>query len=125
LHLPLLGWEICYALNGGELIVTNSAELLKNVLDSPAPKGALEISADATNDLTIVRFDQRKSAFDDIMNTLDKDGLKAPADSISNTFFSGEIGSLLDVTSELNRIEITRRPSSGGLHEEIHFVLKS
>jgi hypothetical protein len=125
LHLPLLGWEICYALNGGKLIVTNSAELLKNVLDSPAPKGALEISADATNDLTIVRFDQRKSAFDDIMNTLDKDGLKAPADSISNTFFSGEIGSLLDVTSELNRIEITRRPSSGGLHEEIHFVLKS
>ena len=85
----------------------------------------VEIPADTTNDLTIVRFDQHKSAFDDIMNTLDKDGLQSEAGSISDTFFSGEIGSLLDVASELNRIEITRRPSSGGLHEEIHFVLKS
>jgi hypothetical protein len=125
LHLPLLGWEICYALSDGELIVTNSAELLKTVLDSAKQKRALEIPGDATNDLTIVRFDQRKSVFDDIMNTLDKDGVKSPEDSISDTFFSGEIGSLLDVASELNRIEITRRPSPGGLHEEIHFVLKS
>jgi hypothetical protein len=30
---------------------------------------------------------------------------------------------LLDVASELSRVEITRRASSNGLHEEIHFVL--
>ena len=127
LHLPMLGWEICYAIRDGELIVTNSAELLKTVLDSPAQKHSLEIPGDATNDLTIVRFDQRKSAFDDIMNTLDKDRAQLQTDpaKISETFFSGDIGSLLDVASDLSRIEITRRPSNDGLHEEIHFVLKS
>ena len=127
LHLPMLGWEICYAIRDGELIVTNSAELLKTVLDSPAQKHSLEIPGDATNDLTIVRFDQRKSAFDDIMNTLDKDRAQLQTDpaKISETFFSGDIGSLLDVASDLSRIEITRRPSNDGLHEEIHFLLKS
>jgi hypothetical protein len=127
LNLPLLGWEICYAINDGELIVTNSSELLKLMLDAPAKKRSLEIPGDATNDLTIVRFDQRKSAFDDIMNTLDKDGAQSQTDpgNISETFFSGDIGSLLNVASELSRIEITRRTSANGMHEEIHFVLKS
>lgn len=123
LQLPMLGWEICYAIKGRELIVTNSAELLKTVLDSPADKSSLEISADPTNDLTIVRFDQRKPAFDDIMKTLDRD--KTDASKISETFFSGNIGSLLDVASELRRVEITRRATPNGMHEEIHFVLNS
>ena len=127
LHLPMLGWEICYAINNGELIVANSAELLKTVLDSPANKRSLEIPVDATEDLTIVRLDQRKFAFDDIMKRLDKDETQPQTDSgnISETFFSGNIGSLLDVASELSRIEITRRTSSNGIHEEIHFVLNS
>jgi hypothetical protein len=127
LRLPMLGWEICYAINGRELIVANSGELLKTVLDSAANKRSLEISADPTNDLTIVRFDQRKSAFDDIMKTLDTDGTQPQADStqISEAFFSGNISSLLDVASDLNRVEITRRNSSNGMHEEIHFVLNA
>jgi hypothetical protein len=124
LHLPMLGWEICYAIKDGELIVANSAELLKSVLDSSSQKRSLEIPVDATDDLTIVRFDQRKSAFDDIMNWLDNDEAQKPPESkISDAFFSGNISSLLDVASDLNRIEITRRTSSNGLHEEIHFVL--
>lgn len=116
LHLPMLGWEICYAIRDGELIVANSAELLKTVLAAPANKRLLEIPAATIDDLTIVRFDQRKSAFDDIMKRLD--------DS-AEAFFSGNIGSLLDVASELSHIEITRRVSSNGMHEEIHFVLNS
>ena len=71
LHLPMLGWEICYAIKDGELIVANSAELLKTVLAAPANKRSLEIPAGTIDDLTIVRFDQRKSAFDDIMKRLD------------------------------------------------------
>ncbi|HEX6719499.1 MAG TPA: hypothetical protein VF088_20520, partial [Pyrinomonadaceae bacterium] len=127
LHLPMLGWEICYAIKDGELIVANSAELLKTVLDARASKRSLEAPLTTSDDLTIVRFDQRKSAFDDIMKTLDADAAQAQTDpaKISEAFFSGNIGSLLDVASELSRIEITRRASSNGLHEEIHFVLKS
>lgn len=126
LRLPMLGWEICYAINDGELIVANSTELLKTVLDSSSKKRSLEF-VDATDDLTIVRLDQRKSAFDDIMKTLDEDGAQPQPDSnkISEKFFSGNISSLLDVASNVSRIEITRRASSNGMHEEIHFVLNS
>ena len=125
LRLPMLGWEICYAINGGELIIANSAELLKTVLDAPANKPSRELPVDVTDDLTVIRFDQRKSAFDDIMKTLDKDALAPDTDpqKLAETFFSGNIGSLLDVASDVNRVEITRRASSDGLHVEIHFVL--
>jgi len=125
LRLPMLGWEICYAVKNEDLIVTNSAELLQSVLDTSSRK-SLEVPVEATDDLTIVRLDQRKSAFNDIMNRLDNDALQQQPDSkISDTFFSGNISSLLDVASDLNRIEITRRSSADGLHEEIHFVLNS
>src|SRR6185369_12414209 len=121
LHLPMLGWEVCYAIHDGELVVANSTELLKNVLDSAANKRAVEIPVGAIDDLTIVRLDQRKSAFDDIMKSLDADRRKET--EISETFFSGNIGSLLDVASDVRRIEVTRRASANGMHEEIQFVL--
>ena len=123
LRLPMLGWEICYAVKDGELIVANSAELLKTVLDGSPNKR--ELPAEATDDLTVVRFDQRKSAFDDIMKTLDQDAIAPDTDpqKLAQTFFSGNIGSLLDVASDVNRVEITRRASPDGLHVEIHFVL--
>ena len=126
LKLPLLGWEICYVIRGEDLIVSNSTDLLKTVLDSSVNESSLEIPIDATNELTVVRLDQRKLAFDGIMTSLDKDGNQPESDStkLSETFFSGNIGSLLDVTSDVSRIEISRRNSSNGLHEEIHFVLK-
>lgn len=126
LRLPMLGWEICYAIKDGELILANSAQLLQNVLDSSSHK-PLKLPLDVTDDLTIVRLDQRKSAFDNIMNRLDNDAAQQPPASskISETFFSGNISSLLDVASDINRIEITRRTSSDGMHEEIHFVLNS
>jgi hypothetical protein len=125
LHLPMLGWDICYAIKDRDLIVANNGELLKAVLDSPVSERSSELAVGATDDLTIVRFDQRKSAFDDIMTTLDKDASHVQADpnQLSETFFSGNIASLLDAASQLNRVEITRRASPNGLREEIHFVL--
>ena len=127
LHLPMLGWDICYAIKDRDLIVANSGELLKAVLDSTASERSAELAVGATDDLTIVRFDQRKSVFDEIMNTLDKDAVQVQTNSsqLSETFFSGNIASLLDVASQLNRVEITRRASPNGLREEIHFVLNS
>ena len=127
LRLPLLGWEICYVLKDSELIVANSLELLKNVLDSPRDRRSLELPPAASDDVTIVRFEQRKPAFDDIMNSLDKDGAQPGNESrqISEAFFSGNIASLLDVASGINRVEITRRTSSKSMHEEIHFVLNT
>ena len=85
------------------------------------------------DDLTIIRLDQRKEAFDEVMNALDADAIKArrhsrnqdkEANRPSEEFFSGNISSLLDVVSDVRRIEIKRRAASNHLHEEIEFLLK-
>lgn len=134
LDLPLLGWKFCYAQQDHELILTNSAELLATVLATrerqPLPAPA---SISAVDDLTVIRFDQRKRAFDAILGRLDAEDLKrrqqaarqspSPAPSPSPQFFSGEIGSLLDVAGNVGRVEIRRSSSANRLHEEIEYVL--
>lgn len=135
LELPMLGWHFCYVLRGGDLIIANSPELLSAVLavHNP-PLTVAEQSASSLNDLTIIRLDQRKPAFDDIVNRLDAASIKrsqaarakdekAPAGA-SEEFFSGNIGSLLDVAGNVSRIEIKRSSASNSLHEEIDFILK-
>lgn len=135
LELPMLGWHFCYALRGNDLIIANSPEFLTSILGHPnQPAGSIEQSASALDDLTIIRLDQRKSAFDDIVNRLDAESIKRSqearkkddkgASGKSEEFFSGNISSLLDVASNVTRIEIKRSSSSNSLHEEIDYVLK-
>ena len=93
-----------------------------------------EQSASSLDYLTIIRLDQRKPAFDEIVNRLDGESKKhrqaAPdqndkrSTGTSEEFLSGNIGSLLDVASNVTRIEIKRSSSSKGMHEEIDFILK-
>ncbi len=129
LHLPMLGWEICYAVKDNMLIVSNSNELMKAVLE---PHQQSTVSADV-DELTIIRFDRRKESFDDVVNVLDADAIKrreqeSSADPNSpkgsQEFFSGNISSLLNVASDVSRIEIKRKSTGNNLHEEIELVLK-
>jgi len=86
------------------------------------------------DDLTIILLDQRKPAFDDIVDRLDADSTKRRqaagdqkdngATGTSEEFFSGNIGSLLDVAANVTRIEIKRSSFSNRRHEEIDFILK-
>jgi hypothetical protein len=133
LPLPMLGWEICYALKDNMLILSNSNELMKAVLESHEKSQPSSVSATAEIDeLTIIRFDRRKESFDDIVNVLDADAIKqqqaskADKDAIkgSQEFFSGNISSLLNVASDVSRIEIKRKSVGNKLHEEIELVLK-
>src|ERR1043165_7159 len=134
LDLPMLGWEICYALNDNLLILSNSNELMKAVLESHEKNQLSSVSITAgIDDLTIIRFDRRKESFDDIVNVLDAGGIKqqqqagsADKGSIkgSQEFFSGNISSLLNVASDMSRIEIKRKSAGNNLHEEIELVLK-
>src|SRR6185295_4067719 len=76
LELPMLGWHFCYALRGRDLIIANSPELLNAILGvRNQPAMAAEQSAAALDDLTIIRLDQRKPAFDDIVNRLDAESI--------------------------------------------------
>jgi len=126
LYLPMLGWEICYALKDNLLIVSNSNDLMKAVLESREKQSS--VSADI-DDLTIIRFDRRKESFDDIVNVLDAATIKHqqtsnPDIKTSQEFFSGNISSLLNVASDVSRIEIKRKSLGNSLHEEIELVLK-
>lgn len=126
LDLPMLGWEICYTLKDNLLIVSNSNEMMKAVL-GPHEKQS-SVSADI-DELTIIRFDRRKESFDDIVNVLDAGAIKQqqasnPDIKTSQEFFSGNISSLLNVASDLSRIEIKRKSMGNNLHEEIELVMK-
>ena len=133
LNLPMLGWEVCYAVKGNMLIVSNSNELMKHVLESNKENQTTVSGTTEVDELTIIRLDRRKESFDDIVNVLDADAIKlrqraSNADDNSSNgsqeFFSGNIASLLDVASDVSRIEIRRKSSGNNLHEEIELVLK-
>lgn len=135
LDMPLLGWKLCYAQREHELILANSPELLAAVFAAgDKQQVSEEQSVPSLDDLTVIRFDQRKQAFDDILGRLDAEELKRrqqarsqdPNDSAvpEPQFFSGEIGSLLDVATNVRRVEIRRSSFSNRRHEEIDYVLK-
>ena len=120
LNLPMLGWGISYSLKGDKLIFSNSAELLKTIIFSD--KKTAEIQSESQfDDLTVIRLGEREQSFDQIMSNLAKE----TAENVSNDFFAGNIGSLLDVAFEVSRIEISRNLSDNYLHEEINFIFKT
>ena len=135
----MLGWHFCYAVRGRDLIIANSPELLSAILgDRNHPATVAERSPAALDDLTIIRLGQRQTAFDDIVNRLNAGSVKhrqvsatksdkdaaAQGEELSEEFFSGNIASLLDVASNVSRIEIKRSSPANSLHEEIEFILK-
>jgi len=127
LRIPMLGWEICYALRDHELILANSTALLKNTLAAPQKKRSLDIPAAGLSNLTVIRLAERKEAFDDVMSVLDAEAIKqndGQNKGASQEFFSGNISSLLNVAADVNRIEIKRSASANLLHEDIEFVMK-
>jgi hypothetical protein len=133
LELPLLGWKICYARRDRELILANSAELLAAVLKTQGQGSPNTTSVGGSlDDLTVIRLDQRKQSFDSVFGKLDEEERRRrqaqnpkPAAEASPTpqFFSGEIGSLLDVAAGVKRVEIRRSSSANRLHEEVDFVM--
>lgn len=133
LDLPMLGWEICYAVNGNVLVLSNSTEMMKEVLRAHDKNEVSSVSATGdVDELTIIRFARRRESFDDVVNVLDADAIKRQQASKtgdnsiegSQEFFSGNISSLLNVASDVSRIEIKRRSVGNNLHEEIELVMK-
>ena len=106
---------------------------MKTVLESNQ-KNQSNVSATAeVDELTIIRFDRRKESFDDIVNVLDADAIRLRQQASnagdnsskgSQEFFSGNISSLLNVASDVSRIEVRRRSLGNNLHEEIELVMK-
>ncbi len=132
--LPMLGRQLCYALDGRELIVANNAELLQAMLSAPAPSRA-SAAGGALDELAVIRLEQRQQSFDQVFARLDAQRVKAywqerkgaqaesaPPDP-SQEFFSGNVASLLDVAARVRVVEIKRSHQTGQLREEIEFSL--
>jgi hypothetical protein len=134
LELPMLGWKLCYALRGRNLFVSNDAAFLDAALDGDAEKQGRTDTRFATDDLTVIRLDRRAEAFDGVFEKLDaarvrdywsgRVGGAAEDESLpSEEFFSGNVASLLDVTSSVSRVEIRRRSTPGRLQEEVEMLM--
>ena len=119
LNLPMLGWGISYAFKNDRLIFSNNAELLKSIIFSE--KKPVETPVESRFDeLTVIRPGEHRQFFEQLMGSLAGENTADPA----SDFFAGNIGSLLNIGSDVSRIEINRKTSAANLHEEINIIFK-
>ena len=116
LNLPMLGWEICYAQRGENLIVSNSSNLLRETLAHTEDIQDKKVSAFPIDNLTVIHLKNKNKNFDEIFGKL--------AGENSNDFFLGNVGSLLETISEIKTIEIEKNINSRYQEEKITFNLE-
>ncbi len=116
LDFPMLDQTAAYAVRGSELILTNDADFLREVLARKGEK-FVEISTTPFSELTVINIEQRKTAFDEVFNRLEDK-------AASGNFFTGNISSLLDSISEVKRIEIKKNYSPNNFEEELIFLFQ-
>ena len=144
LDLPMLGRQLCYTLDGRELFVSNSADML-HALSAAHEQTDVHADLDATpalDELTVVRLDRRAQGFDQVFARLDAQRIKAywaerrgkehdkqdetsaptNAPHPSEEFFSGNIASLLNVAARVRAVEIRRSHQPNRLREEVALI---
>jgi hypothetical protein len=116
LHFPMLGWEICYAQRGENLIVSNSSNLLKEILAASEDTPVERVSESPIDNLTVIQLKNKNENFNEIFGKL--------AGENSNDFFLGSVGSLLEAISQIKTIEIENSINSRYQEEKITFNLE-
>ncbi len=130
MELPVLGRTLGYGVRGSELALTNNRELLVELLT--AKRAERSAISTPIHELTVIRLRERRPAFDQIFAQLEAPLAKAywqqrqgeGHSGPSLEFFSGEIGSLLDVAVPVEEIHIERSYAAGRLREEVSLILK-
>lgn len=131
-ELPTLGRSVGYGVRGNELILSNNNELLSELMVGKQAEQNRIASTSPVHELTVIRFSQRKQAFDQIFARLEEPMVKAywqqrrgdEASGPSQEFFSGEIASLMDVASPVDEVQIKRSFANGRMKEEIVAKMK-
>lgn len=136
MRLPMLGRAVGYGLRGRHLIVSNDTETLASLMTDVQSMRDIQ-SQPPLHELTVIRFDARAEAFDQIFAKLDGPRIKAywkerrgeeikqlGPNEPSMEFFSGEVSSLLDVAAPVEQVRIQRSYTGGRLHEEVAMILK-
>jgi len=109
LKLPATGIEVCYAMHGKVLILTNDEEFLRKITSRKNPVEIAQYKTPLTA-LTVVNLNRKAEAYDSIFAELSKN-------NAAEDFFTVNVESLLDSISEVGVIEI-RENYSGNLFEE-------
>lgn len=132
MELPMLGRSVAYGLRDGELIVSNNAALLSNLMTVKRAEQRNPVSS-PLHELAVIRFSQRAEAFDQIFARLEAPLVRAywrqrtgdESGKPSLAFFSGEISGLLDVAAPLDEVRIQRNYSAGRLREEVSMIFST
>ena len=122
LQMPMLGWKLVYSVKKEKIIFSNSVELLSSILIKSADKNKEKTQSNIDfSELTIIRFGQHKAEFDALTGQIEE--LKTIDDENQSVdFFAKNIGSLFDVLSNVNRVEIRKNSSSNYLSEDLEFI---
>lgn len=126
LNPPTLGWGIAYALDENDLIFANSADLMREILfrQQKTVEDSIEKSGESFAELTVINLTNREQAFDNLMNKLVLEESKIQSVNRKDDFFADNIGSLLNVGKDVEKIEIRRGISADFLREKLDFVFK-
>jgi hypothetical protein len=134
MELPMLGRSVGYGMRGNELIVSNNRHLLAELMSAkPAGQHQTAVASSPVSELTVIRLNQRKVAYDQIFARLEAPLVKAywrqrtgeESSGPSHEFFTGEISSLLDVAAPVDEVRIQRNYSAGRLREEVSMIFNA
>lgn len=109
LNLPMTGWKAAYTIKDNVLILGNDTEFLREIM---ASQSNIKTPSSSFAELTVVNFSQRDAAFDQIFKRL-------AGKNNTDSFFTGNVSSLLDSADALKTIEIKRNYEQSFLMEEI------
>lgn len=124
LKMPMLGWKLVYAVKNNQIIFANSEEFLRSILENKQlKKEEIEQKSDSYNEFTVLRINQHDAAFDSVMQNIHQQEIKG-GDTESFDFFVDNVGSLFEVLSNVNRVEIKKSSSENYLTEELQFILE-
>ncbi len=116
LSLPMLGWKLCYRFENTELIIANNTNTMMEIL--ALQRNRMEPKAKDKSffqSVTVIRFDKRDSTYNQIVQPLEKN---------TDSFFLNDIGSLLDVIADVKTVEIKKKATLKGFHEEVEISLE-
>jgi hypothetical protein len=104
-------------LKKNELIFSNSESLLREILTAKEKPQTFDLNF---KNFTVIKLSEQQQVFGDVFKTMENEEVAFS----STDFFTKNIGSLLNVVSQVERIEIKTNSEKNFLFEEIDFVLK-
>lgn len=121
LNMPGLGWNLVYSVQSDHIIFANSKILLLSMFENKTRQHF--VPGNDLEEFITIRFGLHGPAFESVMSQIrDENSKRGANDSVD--FFVDNVGSLFDVLSGVNRVEIRKTGSGNYRSEELNFVFE-